>query len=1239
MYKIYTKILRWPFCAVLNKQLDRLTDLLMPCALIKKQIIMNIKITTILLMVAIVQVSAAGFAQRVTYQQKKVSIAQIFKAVKQQTGYGIVWPAAAMRKLKPVDVNFKNATLEEVLESCLKDQPFSYTINEKVIVIKERQKSVLDKVTDFFQGSSRLDIDVKGRVVDENGKPLKGATVRVTDSEGEKNTVKIQVTLTDASGGFILKQVNENVMLSISFIGYETTRIPAAKDLGAIRLKVSAAKLEEIAIVSTGYQQIDKSKMTGSSATIKAKDLTINGTVTIEQMLQGKLPGVEVVNNSGMVGKRQTVRVRGTSTLLGNQEPVWVVDGIIQEDPLPFKATELNAFNQDPSNADALKNFIGSAISWLNPYDIEDITVLKDAASTAIYGVKAANGVIVINTKRGKTGRAPSINYSTSFSTQQGLSYDKMNLMNSKERVDVSREIWQRGLSLSRDLDEVGYSGLLKDYLFNKLSYDEFNAGAKQLEVNNTNWFDLLYDTPLSQNHNLSVSGGGTGSTYYGSFGYNNQKGGAKGNGMNSYSGSINFTSYLTDKLSVSARLSGNYSNTTAFFNIDPYGYAMKTSRVIPAFNPDGSLSYYRNGSFKYNILNEIANSGNDNVKTNLNTAINIKYELPFGFRFESSLGVAYTNSHAESYASELTNRITAKRGFEYGQFGPTANEYKMSQLPIGGELAEAEDRNSNFTFRNAINYGHVFNEKHAVSAMLGLELRSNVSKGTSSTVFGYLPDRGKAIALPPATTTNNGVTNANIIYDSGFKFAKTDRTANYVSYYFTGAYTYDNRYVLSLSVRGDASNRFGQDTRNKFNPIWALGGRWNVAREHFFDKTSWFNDFSVRGSYGYQGNVAENYGPDLIARIPTGGGSNTISPLTGEPILNIKSLPYGDLRWEKTNTVNLGLDFSFFKSRIMASLDYYNKKSTDLIILKDIPYENGVKQMPMNGGTLTNSGFEASLTVIPVRTQDLNWSVTVNSSKNYNKVTNKLLPNPTWNNAISGNYFVDGFPVSAFWVFDYKGPDAATGVPTFNIPTTAQDPNAKFDAVAFMKYAGKMNADFTAGFNTSVRYKQLTFGVNLYASLGGYKLLSPLFSQDMENSAPNEYNNLSKDLVNRWRKPGDEAFTNIPGLPYKGVPFVTIPSGTQSLQSPSSSPYTLYNYSTARLVKASYLRINNVTVNYVVPQQFAKRLRMNNLSIGYTISNLHTFVSKDFKGVDPEVASGTQPLPLTHIMNLSVTF
>jgi TonB-linked SusC/RagA family outer membrane protein len=1079
-------------------------------------------------------------------------------------------------------------------------------------------------------------VEISGVVVDENGGVLD--KVSVQNAKGKTGTT------TDPNGRFSIKaQVGD--VLNFSYVGYFPQKHTVGEKGLSVNIQLFPRVENDKDVVVTGFQRIQRTHMTGAVSKVKAEDMLINGATTIEQAMQGKLAGVEIVNNSGQVGTRQTVRVRGVSTLLGNQEPVWVVDGIIQEDPLPFQARELNRFNQEPSNSELLKNFIGSTIAWLNPFDIEEVTVLKDAASTAIYGVKAANGVILITTKRGKSGRPPVVSYNGSVSTQSLLTYDKLNLMNSKERMDVSREIWDRGLTSTTGLDNVGYQGLLKQYLEEKISYDDFNTGVKQLEVNNTDWLDILFQRPINQAHSVSVSGGGANNTYFGSFGTNSQKGIAKGNSLTNYQGSINFSTNITPNLFASVKLAGTYSETRGFFRVDPYRYATTTSRAIPAYNDDGSLHYYNfwNTGLRYNVLNELAESGNVNTNNTFNSNISVRYKFSNSFMFESLFGGNFSSIRGEVHATERSHAMTVLRGYEYGAFGPTDPLFRQSRLPFGGQLTTNNISNYNYTWRNGLNFNKTINGLHVITGLAGLELRSNIYKANTATVYGYMPDRGRVVVNPPAQIQNQiGTPIENFLYSSGLiNTSITDRKANYVSYYTTGSYTYANKYIASFSVRGDASNRFGQDERARFNPIWALGGRWNVGNEKFFRKSGWLNDLSVRASYGYQGNVAENFGPNLIAFIPQGNAA--ISNLTGEPLFRIRSLPYSNLRWEKTQTVNLGLDFNFFDGRVGAVLDYYNKRSKDLIVLKDVAFENGVSQMPVNDGTLYNSGLDLSLNFIPIKTTNFTWTIGINTSRNFNKITSRQLQNPTWNTARSGNLLKEGYPVSSFWVFDYTGPDSATGIPTFNIPTTAQNPNAKFDATAFMTHAGKLIADYTGGFNTSLRYKSFTMATNIYVSIGNQKLLAPLYSPDMIRSTPYEYNNLPKELINRWRKPGDHLTTNIPALPQATVGFLPIPSGAGTFgdqsQGASETPYTLYNFSNARVVDASFVRINSLSFNYTIPAHIAKRMYFKTATIGYSINNLKTFVSKDFKGVDPEVAAGSMPLPVIHAFNLGISF
>jgi TonB-dependent SusC/RagA subfamily outer membrane receptor len=465
-------------------------------------------------------------------------------------------------------------------------------------------------------------------------------------------------------------------------------------------MDVDDTELEEVVV--TGYQNIKEKSMAGSFSRIKAEDLIQTGTTTIESMLQGKIPGMNVINTSGLTGTRQKVRVRGTSTLMGSAEPVWVVDGIIQEDNLPFDASQLTAIGDD--NLDMMKTFIGGAISWLNPNDIEDITVLKDASATAIYGVKAANGVIVITTKKGERGRM-AVNYSGRYAASQKMNYNRQHVMNSKERVALSREGFERGAQIADE--PYGFAGAAYAFLRQQISYDEFCTQVQELETNNTDWFDILYRTPFSQQHSLSFSGGNNNATYRASFGYTDTKNTAIGNDLQSYNASLSNTfNFWNNKLVVNTSISGSQTRTRAFADgVDPFNYAINTSRVIDAFNEDGSYYYYQKGNFNYNILKELANSGNENTTKNLNVNLSARWRFTEDLTLNLTLGGSTSSNMAETWFTERSNKITRIRQYEYGTKTVEDEEYQKSKLPFGGMLSTTENRNFNYTARAQFDY------------------------------------------------------------------------------------------------------------------------------------------------------------------------------------------------------------------------------------------------------------------------------------------------------------------------------------------------------------------------------------------------------------------------------------------------------------------------------------------------------------------------------------------------------
>ena len=1170
------------------------------------------KLTWILCVCFVCTVSANVMSQqKLSMNLGETSIKKVFEEIRKQTNKVVIYNDDRLTMQQKVTANFKDVELAVILEQILVGSGMTYKFVDDYILITPVVKVEKDSVRT---------IRVRGQVCDTKKTPLPGVTVMV------KGLTLGVATNTKGEFAMIIPNPPKNLSLIFSFVGMETREVAyTGKDTINVVLSEVSETVDEVVV--TGYQRIRKTDMVGSTNTVKREDLVFDGTNSIEQMLQGKLPGVVVMNTGGLVGTRQKVRVRGTSTLLGNQEPVWVIDGIIQEDPLPFDAQALNDLGD---NFDMISNFVGNSIAWLNPNDIEDITVLKDASATVLYGVKAANGVIVINTKRGKNGRL-SVTYSGGLTVTEKLNYKKMNLMNSKERIDFSREVYEKRLLGKIPTTSVGYEREMERYMNKEITYDEFNAAVKELEEMNTDWMDILYQTQLSHNHSINVSGGSDKVTYYSSLNYMKNKGAAKGNEVEQLGASFRMDAHLNKKIRVGFGLNANYSVTDGFHSAtNPYSYALSTSRAIPCFDKDGELFFYdRADGYKFNILHELAETGNTNDRRTFNMTANFDYDILPGVRFESLASFGSNNTVGESYASEYSYYITAIRGYEFGQYLKGDPVYERSQLPHGGELNNTEARSSSFSWRNSLSYNQLFG-KHRIGFVVGQESRSTVNKQVSAVTYGYFPNRGKNVTLSPQLISSG----ANPIYQK-IKTEIVDRTSNFLSFYGSMTYSFDERYVFTASVRSDASNRFGQDSKSKFLPVWSLGGRWNVHNESWMQNQKVFSELNIRASYGWQGNVAENFGPDLIAKLPT----NVVNNVTGEYELEIKSLPYADLRWEKTKTINLGADMGLFKNRIMLSVEYYMKRAEDLIIYKSVPVSYGIKEMPINGGTMKNEGIELNLSTTLIRLKDFVWNISVNTSKNRNRVKSTILPDNSWLSAVSGQLNKSGYPVSAFWAFELKGIDPVDGTPIFDIPNKQNNPEGigVNDATEYMKYMGKMDPDFTGGLSMSFRYKNLSLSSGFTLSIGGKRFLHPLFqSKNFPYSLPSAYDNYSKDFVKRWRNPGDEKHTNIPSIPSAGTGNVNIsfPSGYLN-----SNVYEMYDYSDVRVVNASFLRCNNLTLTYNLPQEFVKRMALKGASLSGSLSNPFMIVSKDYKGVDPEVATGGQPLSRIYSIRLNVTF
>ena len=1147
-----------------------------------------------------------GVAQqkRVTLDIKQRPLVEIVQELRKVFDYQFLYKVDDLNRYPKRDLRVKDASVNEVMHALLQGTNLTWRLEDNVILIKVASDEPV---------AYNNPVKVEGTVKDSKDMPLPGVTVMIKGL-----TVG---TATDINGHYeLLVPDTTNAVLVFSFIGMETKEVKYAGN-ATIDVTMTETSTEMAEVIVTGYQEIDRRMNAGAVSVVKAEDLNITGTQSLEQMLQGKVPGMMVMNRSGLTGTRQRVRVRGTSTLLGNADPVWVVDGIIQEDPLPFSTNDFN--NIDPTNTDMINEFVGSAISWLNPYDIESVTVLKDAISTAIYGTKAANGVIVITTKKGEAGRL-SVSYSGGMSVTPRMTYKKLEVMNSKQRVDVSREAYEKNIPLAKT-ENVGYSYYARLFKQKQITLEEFSEEVRKMETANTDWLKMLCRTAMSHHHYVSISGGSDNASYHGSLGATFTNNTAKGNDQAQYTANLSISSRLWEKVSLSFSFGGSVTTTNAFAMLDPYSYAISTTRTLPYMDEDGNYMNYpsETNNYDFNIFTELEHSGNTNTTSSMNASGSLTWHIWDNLQYGMTLSYSHSSMEGKTWYGEQTNYIAERRGYNYEEYGVGDEMYTRSRLPHGGQLNQNSNFSTSWTWRNQLDYVKVFAEKHSVSAAAGWEMRSSSSNGWSKTTWGYMPDRGKIVIDIPPVTSMNGMVSPNSLLTE--KPSISEKLNNMESYYLTLGYMYDNRYSFNFSVRGDASNRFGQDKSTRFKPVWAMGFRWNLGYEPWIQGQNVISDMSFRFNFGYQGNVVENVSPYLIATI----GSD---PNNYDYTLTVTDLPAPELKWERVYSYDAGIDGNLFNGFVTFSLDGYYKRTNDMVVDYEVPYENGVGTRPMNGGHMTNSGWDLSFGLTPVRRGDWVVSLSTSFSKVYNEIKSELEPKKDWKEATSGNLNKDGYAVSSFWAFRFMGLNPENGGPEIDLTNTNSD-LSKEDPTVFMEHAGKMEPDINTGVSFSIRWKTLTVSSGIYFAAGNQQFLAPMDKLTYDE-IPSEYKNMSTEWLDRWRKPGDEKHTTVPSLPNK----VTTARPIFIQGNVETNAYEMYAYSTARVVDAWFVRLGDISVSYSVPVKALPR-PFQNMGFSCTVSNPWQIKSKDFKGRDPEVALGNQPLSSHVSLGISVSF
>lgn len=1157
-----------------------------------KQILTLVLIVLLSLRIAVFADTPAGPDTRLNLPDKEMSIDQLFKTIHAQTGMSVVYNVKDVRYLKKVRVATPNPTVKEALDEVLNPKQVSYVIEKNTIIIKQ------------------LNGAISGVVRDKNtGEPLVGASV--FDKNGKTGVV------TGIDGDYTI-YAKKGSTITVTYIGYEPqTYKDNGKEIVNFDLVPDEHALEDVVV--TGYKIIDKRASTSAITSIKAEDILRPDAMSIDQMLEGQVPDLMYMSNSGESNAAPKIRIRGTSSIIGNREPLWVVDGIVVKDPVPISPDELN----DPDYI----NRLGNAISGLNPQDIERLDVLKDASATALYGTKAANGVIVITTKRGKEGPAK-IRYTNSFTWKARPRYTdrSVDVMNSKERIELSKQLAAQHYVYPQGNAYVGYEYLMDELYNGRINVSQFNEQLAWFETVNTDWFDLLTHDSFSQSHTFNVSGGGQKASYYASFGYTNDDDIVKGNKNKRYNAMINLDVNFANWLTATFGLNGSVSDRSYYqTSLSPLQYAYRASRAIPAYDNDGNYYYYyqkesQENSYKYNILNELENSGIDQSGQQLTFNAKFRFKFTDWLTANAIFSYSASNTDVNSLWGAETYYSSKIRGCDFGKEVP-----EWSGMPQGGEYTTNTTDMRSWTARFQVDWNNYFNDVHNFSGGIGIEAQSDHYKGYSNITRGYFPDRGMSFASGIDVSKYQSYA----AWLASNTPALTDSKQNVLSAYITASYSWRRMIFVNANARVDGSNSFGDRANDKLLPIWSVSASFDAAQLDFFRDLTWLDYFSIKGSFGYQGNMLSDQSPVMIIR------KGSYDDFYNEYMSTVERNPNPDLRWEKTTSYNLGLEWGFLDRALQFEANFYWKRTKDAFMSKTISTVNGYESYIVNGGDIDNDGYSFGITARPVSNRDWTWTVSTNFSRAINRI--KSLPageSYELNDFLNGNAIVKGQPVGTFYSYKFLGLSPVDGGPMFddwNDHPEDLKGLSKYDTYTnVLTASGSREPIMSGNLSTMLRWKNLRLNANFVYSLGAKTRLFGMYGAGTDSNGVyasqgqiKSENNLSRDYLNRWMKPGDELRTNIPAIigQMDDSYFRYLnhwSDNMNEIQTIANSYWDMYDYSDIRVVSSDYLKLNTLSLSYEFPKQILSPWGCDRLELTLTGSNLFTICDKKLKGQTP---------------------
>ncbi|ATP55675.1 SusC/RagA family protein [Pedobacter ginsengisoli] len=1158
MYKNYTK----NFC--------------MPPGYVNKFLVV-MKLTVVLLIATIMQVSAVGFAQRITYQKKNASLKQVLNEINKQTGYSIVWSAKKVKNLPTLDVDFRNASLNDVLDECLKNQDLTYAIEDKMLVILAKEKPLWNTPLSF-----KNLIDLKGKVVDENGAPLPGATVKV---KGGTSGV-----VTSADGSFTLTGVNQGSIILVSFLGYNTQEVSVNSSNMVIKLVAITTNLDDVVVVAYGSQK--KTRLTGAIAQISGKDLQDRPVARLSQALQGQVANLNITQNTmgGAPNSTQNLNIRGYTGFNNAGSPLIVVDGIQ-----------------------------GGDINSINPDDVESISVLKDAASAAIYGSSAPYGVILIVTKKGSKDKAPTISYNNNVSMAEVINLPKM--VNSLDFANIYNEAFANAQRAA--FFDAPTIQRIKDYQAGILTtetiqnpdptrneYFTWNSGNA-----NNDWFKVYYkDRAYSQQHNVSVNGGSTSSTYFIGAGYNS-RGGMYNYGDDKYKRynlRANISSDVTNWLTFNLR--GTFSRQ--LFN-SPNLYAGQTGGgdqaymhqiarkfpTVPVRDPNGRFSNASNI-----LLHEEGGRNNQITDQGL---------LSGEFNFKLAKGwTATANYTFDAQYYDQTSHLKTLYAF----------------LPDGSQTTVGGTTPNSFSRYNERNQHEVVN--------VFSQYEKQFDDHYFSILGGYVSDYTgfQAYSASNSNLYSDNIPSLSTAYGTTPSLSDLVRKLSSQGAFGRINYNYKEKYLLEFNARYDGTSRFLEDVRWKLYPGVSVG--WNVDKESFFEPVKkYVNSLKFRGSYGELGDqvfLDLNYYP-FYPSLGTARATSTswLFGGTQQASVSLPGLVNDQLTWITSSTLNFGVDAAFFNNKLNASFDWYIRKATDFAgPSAALPALLGTNPPTVNNSAIKTKGWELSLTWRD-RIGEVSYGLRTMLSDYGAKVTR--YPNPT---GLLSTYY-QGLDMGEIWGYSTVGlfqtAEEIAAAPSQSLISTAQWTPGD------VRYAD-LNGDGKIGpgastladpgdrkviGNSTPRY---SYGINADASWKGFDM--QVFVQGVGKRDASITSNYFWGIVgDEWQS---SLFTThldrwTPSTPNGYYPKYYM-SGENGKNTQVQTRY---------LQNAAYLRVKNVQLGYTLKKNLVERIKLNKVRFYFSVDNLAT-ITKFTEALDPELTmSGGKVYPLqrSYSAGVNVTF